>query len=175
MAAIPPSLPVKGQFSSSSTVLTAQSSVAPSQAPTTPNHVFTSSGIAVKKSAPTPIYKWEGSDGVKKDRTEIEVNDKVYVPSSENAVYVQHDGKNVGKGVENQFIDFQVVLTKEEMETLAARRKKLLKTATANVKNTSSVNSNSHVIKSHVASMSINATLPYVDPKRVQQELFIKR
>lgn len=177
-----PTLPQRGQFSSGATVLTAttqglQSSQTASHA-AEQHHVFTGSGIAVKKTTPNPIYKWETGSSAK--RTDVVVDGRTFEPSNCPAIYTAKDSGAAAEddsgAPSQQFVDFQCVLTKEEMEALAARRKKLLSTATANVMNTSAVNcSDKTAHKNHAASMSMQASTPYIDSKRIQKELFTRR
>ena len=174
--AIPPVLPVKGKFSSSSTIDSTPFTASYQNMSSQPHHVFTGSGVSVKKTAPAPIYKWEENGNESKERVEIVVGEKRFVPSNINAIYTLADNENAeSNDISDEYVDFQVVLTKQEMEALAARRKKLLKTATANINNLSSVNSAKHVHKNHAASMSLHLDTPYVDPKRIQRDNFIRR
>jgi len=179
--AIPPTLPERGKFSSSvttagsSTIASSRQTV--SAAPSQPQHVFTASGLATKKTSPAPIYKWEGNNG-KSERSEIVIGEKTFVPSNYNAIYTA-SGKSKDMGDEllsQEFVDFQIILNKEEMEVLAARRKKLHLTSTASAQNLSSINGVDKAIhKSHVASMSLSKSTPYVDSRRIQSELLIRR
>ena len=191
--AIPPSLPQKGQFSSGDTIYSTDStigqnpSIIPSQMTnmndtkgSESHQIFTASGISVRKSAPPQIYKWETTTGsdTRDSRTQIVIDNNGYLPSNHNSIYVKNDTDVVGDVVDvtqQPFIDIQVVLTKEELDTLAARRKKLLRIVTANPMNTSSINCSKMLQKNHIASMSMHASTPYVDAKRIQKELFIRR
>ena len=174
--AIPPTLPVKGKFSSSSTIDSSAITNSFQNLTSQPHQVFTGSGISMKKTAPTPIYSWEENGIENKERIEIVVNEKRFVPSNINSIYTLAENEDSQNStVPSEYVDFQVVLTRQEMEALAARRKKLLKTATANVNNLSSVNSSKHVHKNHAASMSLHLDTPYVDPKRIQRDNFIRR
>lgn len=185
--AIPPTLPKKGQFSSGDTVYSSDltndgASVAPSQlsnntakATDSDSHrIFTASGISIRKAAPPPIYKWETTTGsdMKDSRTHIFIDNNKFLPSNQNSIYIKDDPNDIEP---QPFIDVQIILTKEELDTLAARRKKLLRTATANPMNTSSINASKLLQNNHVASMSMHANTPYVDSKRIQKELFIRR
>jgi hypothetical protein len=177
--AIPPALPERGKFSSnlsSGDGTTLASSQAPTQAPMQPQHVFTASGLAARKTAPAPIYKWEAGSA-KTERSELIVGNQRFVPSDCTAVYTTSSAKSSGDESNSQeYVDFQVILTREEMEVLAARRKKLHFTATANAQNMSSINGvDKAVLKSHVASMSLSKSTPYVDSRRIQNELLIRR
>ena len=173
----PPSLPERGKFSNNMSSGTTVASSSPEK-PQHPQHVFTASGIVEKKTAPTPIYNWE-SDSAKVDRKELIIGKNKFVPSNFNSIYTtlpEGNSKDNNEQLCSQYVDFQVVLTKEEMEVLAARRKKLYISATANAQNLSSINcTNKAVHKSHAASMSLHKSTPYIDPKRIQRELLIRR
>lgn len=179
--AFPPTLPERGKFSSNMStvgmVLTSSQVESPlNRPPSQPQHVFTASGLAAKKTVPTAIYKWEANNS-KNERSEVVIGNKTFIPSNYNAIYTAAKStKSAEKSNSQEYIDFQVVLTKEEMEVLAARRKKLYFTATANAQTLSSMNGiDKSVHKSHVASMSLSKSTPYVDPSRIQSELLVRR
>lgn len=109
-----------------------------------------------------PIYSWEDGPrlGEKVSRDHIVLQDCCYQATTEPGIYTrtalndqEDELLHVASDLNNLFVDFQVVLTKEEIITLAARRR--------------SFRPDMQLHKNIAASASPNISTPYVDPKRI--------
>lgn len=96
------------------------------------------------------IYAWE--DEVKKERESIDIEGKLYYPTRSVGFYSAEEEQN-----SDSFCDFQIVLTLEELTTLAARRK--------------AERYDTKLHRNQAAAQSVHASTPYIDPRRVAKEL----
>jgi len=71
---------------------------------------------SVIKSTPS-IYAWEDGNNIKK-RENIEMNGLVYKPTRELGFYSVGNSQDLSFG-NDRYIDFQIILTDEELTTLA--------------------------------------------------------
>lgn len=102
------------------------------------------------------IYAWEDRSE-KHIRQEFYVDNFAFEPSSTPGFYNRKYGDEEEPPTSDKFIDFQIVLTHEEMTALAARKK----SERADVK----------LVKNQAAQSSIQATAPYIDSKRIMKEM----
>lgn len=110
-------------------------------------------------SVSNKIYAWEDMDG-KPPRKPLFVDNIIYEPSVLPGFYNRRveDGDNNEDALHSdKFIDFQIILTQEEITTLAARKK----TERNDVK----------IFKSKAAATSVHSTIPYVDQRRIKQDM----
>mmetsp|Transcript_13604 Transcript_13604/g.22704 ORF Transcript_13604/g.22704 Transcript_13604/m.22704 type:complete len:321 (-) Transcript_13604:161-1123(-) len=80
------------------------------------------------------IYDWEGT-GAPAPRVAIELNGTVFVPSSINGFYNRQDSRSPlldSTPLPEKHCDFQIILSEEELITLAARKKAAATLANAN-------------------------------------------
>lgn len=112
---------------------------------------------SVSKKTPQPIYSWE-EKSEKVLRDEMVIDGISFVPTGTPGFYgrVFEDGE-AEEYLSDRFIDFQLILTQEEVTTLAARRK----AEKQDVK----------LVKNLAAATSVHAATPYVEPKRIVQEM----
>jgi hypothetical protein len=104
-----------------------------------------------------PIYSWEEkSDKIARD--EIVIDGISFVPTTMPGFYGRQfeDGESEGF-LSDRFIDFQIILTQEEVTTLAARRK----AEKQDVK----------LVKNLAAATSVHTATPYFESKRVVQDM----
>lgn len=115
---------------------------------------------ASKKATPSVsnIYAWEDGS-VKPQRKEIYLEDFCYHPSTTPGFYNRMVAEDESKDlvISDKFIDFQIVLTQEEITTLAARKK----AEKPDIK----------LAKSQAAATSVHLSTPYVDPKRIINDM----
>ncbi len=104
-----------------------------------------------------PIYSWEEkSERVPRD--EIVVDGISFVPSMIQGFYSrQFQHGETEEILSDRFMDFQIILTQEEVATLAARRK--------------AEKHDNKLVKNIAAATSVHTATPYVEPKRIVQEM----
>eukprot|EP01038_Epipyxis_sp_PR26KG_P006784 gene6784-9293_t len=131
--------PIKvGYYSSQNTVITTNSKKSPSRA---------------------PIYSWE--EGNKLQRQTITVDRAQFYPTKVQGLYTrlpqdeEEEAKLSANNTNNLFVDFQIVLTPEELITLAARKK--------------AFRADAQLHKNKAVSGSPMVSTPYIDPHRVLQ------
>lgn len=142
--------------------------------------------LSTRKSpvSPQPIYAWE-ERSEKPSRNTLTVDDVVYEPTSRAGFYKRIGTTNTspgspGEGDEDpfeggggvnleddddeqnnrnndRFIDFQIVLTHDEITALAARRKK--------------ERDDIKLVKSKAAATSVHSATPYIDPRRIKLDM----
>jgi len=109
-------------------------------------------------SQPAPIYTWE-ENNERAERVPIEVGGATFLPSKQVGFYNRQDPHHGGfdtTPLPERYVDFQIVLSAEELTTLAARKKTL----------TSRVGQSPRGIKP-----TLHSSTPYVDPRRIQRDL----
>jgi hypothetical protein len=119
---------------------------------------FGQSPTASRRSPMGPdkkIYGWENGKE-KSQRGNITLENFSYEPTSTPGFY-SRQLENLDVDEMDKFIDFQIVLTQEEMTALAARKK------------AQKLDGKLH--KSQAAALSVHAATPYVDPKRIAAEM----
>eukprot|EP01039_Chlorochromonas_danica_P002144 gene2144-2339_t len=103
------------------------------------------------------IYAWEDRPG-KGPRGPIELCGVVFQPTLQPGFYSRAMSRDDESDFSSdRFIDLQIVLTQEELATLAARKK----IDRPDVK----------LIKNEAASKSVHSSVPYVDPRRIKQDM----
>lgn len=105
------------------------------------------------------IYAWEDSNE-RAERVPLEVSGVVFLPSKVAGFYSRQDTLNPGVDttpLPEKYVDFQIILTAEELTTLAARKK----TATSRV----------GVAPRGLPAPSLSSSTPYIDPRRIQKDL----
>jgi len=118
---------------------------------------FSLNNTSVIKSTPS-IYAWEDGNNIKK-RENIEMNGLVYKPTRELGFYSVGNSQDLSFG-NDRYIDFQIILTDEELTTLAARTK------------ASRVIIPSHITDhSKSVATSVHTSTPYIDPKRIFRDM----
>lgn len=110
---------------------------------------------AGSKKAST-IYAWEDRSD-KYIRQEFILDPFAYEPSSTPGFYSRKLNEEEEPPSSDKFIDFQIILSHEEMIALAARKK----AERADVK----------LVKNQAATTSINYSTPYIDQKRIMKEM----
>lgn len=120
----------------------------------TTNKYFTGSGL--KTAAKKTTYAWENEDSPKKTKKKMLLDEFSFIPTSVPGYYVREDGDFTS---DDQFVEFQIMLTPEEVSTLAARKKSWKKNLEANRQGWNKSKS-----------ISLQASTPYVDPKRIAKE-----
>ena len=115
------------------------------------------------KSQANIIYAWEEGNE-RPSRVPLEMGGVVFLPSRANGFYSRQDTISPGLDttpLPEKYVDFQIILTEEELTTLAARKK----TAMARL------NVGAGAGGSTRNQASLNISTPYVDPRRIQKEL----
>ena len=126
--------------------------------------------VSSSKKSPSkqPLYAWEDPNGGNKHGA-IVIENNMFVPTSVNGFYDRVDNNrssyslndpNGGLPVaplSDKYCDFQIVLTHEELTTLASRKK--------------ADRPDAKLHRSQAASMSVHSTTPYVDSRRIQKSL----
>lgn len=103
------------------------------------------------------IYAWEDREG-KPPRSSFEVCGAVFDPSSQSGFYSRRLAREEMEDFySDKFIDMQIILTQEELTTLAAR----IKVDRQDVK----------LLKNQAASTSVHTSVPYIDPTRIKQDM----
>lgn len=103
-----------------------------------------------------PIYAWEESNE-RPERVPIDIGGVTFLPSKQVGFYNRQDVVQVGfdsTPLPEKHVDFQIILSAEELTTLAAR-KKAASTRMATQKN---------------AQPSLHISTPYVDPRRIYKD-----
>jgi len=114
---------------------------------------------STKGKTPAKIYDWEDegkSSGV--SRGMISVDGNIFAPCNEPGIYVAAR-EELDPNCQEEFIDVQIVLSKEEMSLLASR---MIKTSDPQ---------NSH-FKNQVSSGSVFHQTPYVDQSKLLKDLY---
>lgn len=126
----------------------------------TRNQSATSPGSRKSTSKAAPIYAWETEATNKTGQDHMIMDDAYYAASNIIGLYTrmplndQEDELiNASTEANNLYVDFQIVLSKEEIITLAARKK--------------SYREDNVIDKNIAAGASANVSTPYVEPKRV--------
>jgi hypothetical protein len=124
--------------------------------PTTKSSAAT---ISAKQSPISPgrIYAWEDSSE-KPSRNSIEVNGVSFDPTPVTGFYTRAMGRKEAEYmISDKFIDVQIILTQEELTTLAARKK---------------INRpDAKLFRSQAAATSVHSSTPYVDPRRIKHDM----
>jgi hypothetical protein len=102
------------------------------------------------------IYAWEDRSE-KQTRQDFLIDNFAFEASSTPGFYNRKYGNEEEPPSSDKYIDFQIILTHEEMTALAARKK----AERADVK----------LLKNQAAQTSIQAAAPYIDPKRIMKEM----
>lgn len=186
------------QGQNQSLAATASQHSAPQQAPapqtpvqlSLPGLAQTNTSVSVNRSKRSPgstskpIYAWETGQTGDRQRSSVTIDSIVFEPTALPGFYKRvarqvHkkspiQGEEEGEMADDadqeeiveeedfvelsdKFVDFQIILTEEEMRTLASRKKR----ERDDVK----------LLKSQAAATSIHSATPYIDPKRITQEL----
>jgi hypothetical protein len=128
--------------------------------PTTGGQV-SSAAIPLRRSPGTQersLYKWEnGSAGVKTVRSNLTIDGRTFEPSPAAGFYFRKFEEMSGVEID-QCVDFQIILTQEEITALAARKK--------------AQKADAKLHKSQAASSSVHHATPYIDPKRLTQDMY---
>lgn len=101
------------------------------------------------------IYSWENGKE-RNSRGSVTVENFSYDPTQTAGFYARRTD-DVDVDDMDRFIDFQIILTQEEMTALAARKK--------------AQKNDAKLHKSQAAALSVHASTPYVDPKRIAAEM----
>jgi hypothetical protein len=122
---------------------------------------ISSTAIPLRRSPGTQersLYTWEnGSLNTRNVRSTLTIDGRTFEPSPAAGFYFRKFEEM--SGVEtDQCVDFQIILTQEEMTALAARKK--------------AQKVDAKLFKSQAASSSVHHAIPYVDPKRLSQEMY---
>lgn len=126
--------------------------------------------VASSKKSPSklPQYAWEDPNSGQKHGA-IVIDNAMFVPTPTNGFYDRQDNSrssyslNEPSGglpmapLSDKYCDFQIVLTLEELTTLASRKK----ADRPDVK----------LHRSQAASMSVHTSTPYVESRRIQKSL----
>lgn len=125
----------------------------------TGNTTIASGQIQPSRKSPnqerTTIYSWEGGRE-RNAREAISIEDFHYEPTPIPGFYSRRITE-IDNDEMDKFVDFQIILTQEEMTALAARKK------------AQKVDAKLH--KNQAASSSVHTATPYVDPKRIAAEM----
>jgi hypothetical protein len=106
------------------------------------------------KRVSQPIYSWEEKSDKVIPRSAILIDNLSFYPTPIPGFYARGDESET---MSDRFIDFQIMLTQEEILTLAARKK--------------AERPDAKLSKNIAAATSVHTSTPYVDPRRLQQEL----
>jgi hypothetical protein len=128
------------------TFLVSPRAVAQSKSKAIPPHPMT-------KRMNTQIYAWEGG---REQRGKIQIDENSYVPTSVPGVYAREDGNEQSSS--DKWLDVKVVLTQEELTTLAARKKAMKRAKNLGLSSTNFV--------------SVQSSTPYIDPHRIIKETY---
>lgn len=124
-------------------------------------------GSSTAKKSPTkPLYAWEDPNANQKNGA-IVINNVMFVPTAINGFYGRQDNSRSSYSLNeastpmapqsDKYCDFQVVLTLEELTTLANRKR--------------SDRPDVKLHRSKAAAMSVHSSTPYVDNKRIEKSL----
>ncbi len=109
-------------------------------------------------SQPQQIYAWE--DGNERaERVPFDVGGVTFLPSKQVGFYNRQDPNTGGidsTPLPERYVDFQIILSPEELTTLAARKKTLIGRVGLSVR---------------AEKPSVHTSTPYVDPRRVHRDL----
>jgi hypothetical protein len=116
-----------------------------------------------------PIYDWEDRSE-KPSRSVLQIDDNAFEPTSRPGFYKrvssstkkgsEMDSSNPDEDerqISDKYLDFQIVLTQDEITALASRRKK--------------ERDDKKLMKSQAAATSVHSSVPYVDPRRIKLEM----
>lgn len=107
--------------------------------------------------SPGRIYNWEDGS-VKSARHNVEINGICFEPTQVAGFYNRRMTREEAEDlVSDKYIDVQIVLTQEELTTLAARKKV--------------DRQDTKLFKSQAAATSVHSSVPYVDPRRIRQDM----
>lgn len=126
--------------------------------------------VASSKRSPSkqPLYAWEDPNSGNKHGA-IVIENNMFVPTATNGFYDRVDTSRSSLSLNDpsggvpvaplsdKYCDFQIVLTMEELTTLASRKK--------------ADRPDSKLSRSQAASMSVHSSTPYVDSRRIQKSL----
>jgi hypothetical protein len=107
------------------------------------------------------IYAWEGGNN-QSQRSPVELNGVVFLPSKQNGFYSRQDTLTPGLDttpLPEKYVDFQIILTEEELTTLANRKKTIMSRV-----------GHGFSLKT-AADASLHISTPYVDPRRIHKDL----
>eukprot|EP01031_Cornospumella_fuschlensis_P033707 gene33707-40780_t len=108
--------------------------------------------------SPGQIYAWEERSEKPVLRDTIELNGVTFDPSPVTGLYSRRmDRGEESELVSDRFIDVQIVLTQEELATLAARKK--------------AQKPQTKLFKNQQASTSVHTAVPYIDPSRIKRDM----
>ena len=126
----------------------------------------TGSPNGASTAARNTIYEWEGQSEsdrrMQARQTALIVDHLTYCPSATNGFYRrtdEHEEQFDNIASDDKFIDFQIILTKDEISALAARKRSL------------QIHTDKVLHKSTAASKSVHAATPYIDQYRITKEL----
>jgi hypothetical protein len=106
-----------------------------------------------------PLYNWEERSEQRNPREEILVDGVSFLPTPAQGLYMRNMTREETEYIlHDKYVDFQIVLTQEEMTILAARKK--------------AEKMDAKLGKSVAASSSVHNAIPYVDRKRIVQDMF---
>lgn len=113
-----------------------------------------------KKATQQPaLYAWEDRSEQRMPREEIVVDGVSFIPTPAQGLYARNmDREEADDILQDKYVDFQIILTQEEMTILAARKK--------------AEKVDAKLGKSMAASNSVHNAIPYVDRKRIVQDMF---
>lgn len=121
---------------------------------------ISSAAIPLRRSPGTQersLYKWENGSTSVRARSDLIVDGRNFEPSAAPGFYFRKYEEMSGVEVD-QCVDFQIILTQEEITALAARKK--------------AQKADAKLHKSQAASSSVHHATPYVDPKRLTQDMY---
>ncbi|KAJ1414791.1 hypothetical protein B484DRAFT_454751, partial [Ochromonadaceae sp. CCMP2298] len=107
-----------------------------------------------------PIYAWEGA-AERPPRVAVEVGGSVFLPSSMNGFYSRQDNRSPlldSASLPERYCDFIMVLTEEELTTLAARKKA----------NKMAQPDGALALK---PVRTLHSSTPYIEPHRIYKEM----
>lgn len=105
------------------------------------------------------MYSWEDRAEQRAPREEMIVDGISFLPTPAQGLYARDMTRDEADYLlQDKYVDFQVILTQEEMTILAARKK--------------AEKMDAKLGKSVAASNSVHNAIPYVDRKRIVQDMF---
>jgi hypothetical protein len=119
-----------------------------------------SSSRSLKSSSLSPghIYAWE-ERSEKVVREVIEMHGAVFEPTQVKGLYNrQMNREEEEEFLSDKYIDVQIILTQDEIATLAARKRV--------------ERPDKKLFKSECAATSVHTSTPYVDPSRIRRDMF---
>ncbi|RYG70420.1 hypothetical protein EON64_00205 [archaeon] len=108
--------------------------------------------------SPGQIYAWEERSEKPLPRDSMDLNGVTFDPSPVTGLYSRHMTRGEeAELMSDRFIDVQIVLTQEELATLAARKK--------------AHKPQTKLFKNQAASSSVHTAVPYIDPSRIKRDM----